>query len=327
MRCPGCGQEYRVRDELAGKKVKCRCGQTFAVPVPVVEPAPMATLLEEESLFGPTSADAMLMDAAGPALDSASTTLAPLPRKRRPRRQGTNPAVIVALVGAGVAGLLLIGFVVFLLTAPGSAPATTSSAGSAASSARWPTPESVTRDFIEAGVKRDWKTFYETFAPETQEFLVGGVAFAAAIASQESPDMQALVAKHGLDPAKTMAAGFRLGSDPDGLRPETMLRLFKETAEPISDRPGFFAEAMRILPTTSVGRQMGTFGFGLRDLQKEFEKHKNNPKALGDVVIRGDTAFVKSSRGLEKLPVRRIDGNWRIVLDPTDFGQPGPRRR
>jgi hypothetical protein len=32
FRCSGCGKDHKVRDEFAGKKVKCKCGQTVQLP-------------------------------------------------------------------------------------------------------------------------------------------------------------------------------------------------------------------------------------------------------------------------------------------------------
>lgn len=32
--CEGCGKKYRWKPELAGKKVKCKCGQMIEIPVP-----------------------------------------------------------------------------------------------------------------------------------------------------------------------------------------------------------------------------------------------------------------------------------------------------
>ena len=32
LQCPGCGKGYRVRDELAGRRVKCSCGTETTVP-------------------------------------------------------------------------------------------------------------------------------------------------------------------------------------------------------------------------------------------------------------------------------------------------------
>jgi hypothetical protein len=31
-RCPTCGKTYQVREELAGKRAKCGCGEVMTVP-------------------------------------------------------------------------------------------------------------------------------------------------------------------------------------------------------------------------------------------------------------------------------------------------------
>ena len=39
LECPGCGKRYYVREELAGKSVRCRCGQVNTVPAAAVSAA------------------------------------------------------------------------------------------------------------------------------------------------------------------------------------------------------------------------------------------------------------------------------------------------
>src|SRR5215471_14931347 len=36
--CPTCSKEYRWKPELAGKRVKCKCGEVIAVPASQPEP-------------------------------------------------------------------------------------------------------------------------------------------------------------------------------------------------------------------------------------------------------------------------------------------------
>ena len=47
--CTGCGKAFKVKDELAGRKAKCTCGQVVTVPVP--EPEPAAAEAMEEDIF------------------------------------------------------------------------------------------------------------------------------------------------------------------------------------------------------------------------------------------------------------------------------------
>ena len=32
VRCPNCAKDYRLKDDLAGRTVRCKCGQGFNVP-------------------------------------------------------------------------------------------------------------------------------------------------------------------------------------------------------------------------------------------------------------------------------------------------------
>jgi len=45
--CPSCGKDYNVKDELAGKKAKCKCGAVMPIPAPVVVEA-----MDNDPLFG-----------------------------------------------------------------------------------------------------------------------------------------------------------------------------------------------------------------------------------------------------------------------------------
>ncbi len=44
VRCPACGKAYRWKDDLAGRKVKCKCGEVFRMTAPG-SPAPSAPVV------------------------------------------------------------------------------------------------------------------------------------------------------------------------------------------------------------------------------------------------------------------------------------------
>src|SRR5262245_65940425 len=44
--CQACGQSFSLRDELAGRSVRCRCGRPLAVPAPTQ--GVLGSLLETE---------------------------------------------------------------------------------------------------------------------------------------------------------------------------------------------------------------------------------------------------------------------------------------
>jgi RsiW-degrading membrane proteinase PrsW (M82 family) len=47
--CTGCGKSFKVKDELAGRKARCACGQMLTVPKPAPAPAPAEA--PEEDIF------------------------------------------------------------------------------------------------------------------------------------------------------------------------------------------------------------------------------------------------------------------------------------
>lgn len=56
VRCQGCGKSVAAPDHFAGKKVKCRCGAVFVVPIPATPPPAAGSLrdmLDEELAIGP----------------------------------------------------------------------------------------------------------------------------------------------------------------------------------------------------------------------------------------------------------------------------------
>ena len=65
--CASCGKRYRARPELAGKKVRCKCGATIAVPAgsPADSPDPYALDDGPETSGPAASAGAAAAQAAG----------------------------------------------------------------------------------------------------------------------------------------------------------------------------------------------------------------------------------------------------------------------
>lgn len=84
--CPACGSSYPWKPQLAGKKVRCKCGELFAAVPPTVLPAapaeePDIFALEEDSDFraipAPKKIVTRMPTAAAPAQGAGSATMAP----------------------------------------------------------------------------------------------------------------------------------------------------------------------------------------------------------------------------------------------------------
>src|SRR3954470_23201899 len=89
--CTGCGKSFKVKDELAGRKAKCSCGETVTVP----QPAPVVEA-EEEDIFAFKDDDAPKVAKRAPAMAAAVTAgtapSAPQPMKPAPYRPSTTSA-------------------------------------------------------------------------------------------------------------------------------------------------------------------------------------------------------------------------------------------
>jgi hypothetical protein len=82
LRCPGCGKVYEVREDLAGKQAKCKCGAAMKVPRP--GPATDDAAWEDEVIraLGPSAP-------AGPAQQRPGT---PAPSPAGPAAEPTAEA-------------------------------------------------------------------------------------------------------------------------------------------------------------------------------------------------------------------------------------------
>lgn len=103
VRCPHCGRGYNARDELAGRQVKCQCGQVLSVPAspPPADPLSQLAALEAASL------------AASPVgRPPGSSRLALRTGRKQARKPAFSGAVIAAIGGGAVVLLLLVGVMV-----------------------------------------------------------------------------------------------------------------------------------------------------------------------------------------------------------------------
>jgi hypothetical protein len=70
--CPECNKPLKVKDELAGKKVKCPgCGKPVPVPVPDEEPEPVVEEVQEAPAPKPAKAAVTAKAKAPPTVEAA----------------------------------------------------------------------------------------------------------------------------------------------------------------------------------------------------------------------------------------------------------------
>jgi hypothetical protein len=113
LQCPGCGKSYRLRDDLAGKRVKCSCGTETTVPAPGAEAAGSSNefQLDEEPrqpVAPQTPPHAPRKDATGGASSAADG----LPRRRKRRDPASEkwriPIGLLSIGYGSVAALVIL---------------------------------------------------------------------------------------------------------------------------------------------------------------------------------------------------------------------------
>ncbi|MBN2023425.1 MAG: hypothetical protein JW809_11610 [Pirellulales bacterium] len=321
VQCPQCGQGYRLRDELAGKKAKCRCGQTLTIPE--AEPAiePLATLLDEADVLAPPVAEPLAPPGAHHPRPSAAFGAAW--SKKGARRKGKNPALLLALVGGGVVGLLLVGLVIYLLTSSGptGAPARAATGSvpmeppPGAPPARWPTPEAVFKTYHDAIVAKDWGAVFDSLTPRAGRELVGMAAVISTNLADGRPDIRTLLDQHGLGAAKSTAMDLMMAGKIDEAM-AAMRSEGNEMADRVNDPRQFFIQAMGLLDAPPVANQSPVAAMIARPWAAIWQMHGS--VELQGVVMDGDEATGRATArvGGAAIPCtarfKRIDGEWRV---------------
>lgn len=342
IKCPRCGQQYNLRNELADKRCKCRCGHAFVVP----KPAPGT----EAADFGDDSESDRLSDLFDEALPLAAGGPAPCESiggdfaeaaservlravKPRAKRSSPNTLVIGAIVGGSAVAVLLIGLTIFMMAGSGGSDGTAASngaAGQADSDAKelggFATPEEAFDAFKKAMLAKDWASHLAVHTPESQERIVGGLAYTAIMFSQFSdskPEITELLKKHGVGESM-------LKAQPSDMRPGDFKEMFqkiqqqqRQLAAAVKDKSTFYIEMMALLEkggtewAEKLPGMSSSPGKNAEQAREEAERARAEAK-LVDVQISGDTAEGKQAlpwRGRTmNLPVyfRRIDGRWYI---------------
>ena len=102
VQCPDCGQQYRLRDEMAGKTAKCKCGNPITIPAASASPqSGLSDLLDQESSHP-----------AQPQVDSTSSQPSGLVPPAAGGAQRRNSQIVLWVTIGGVGGVLLLGVLV-----------------------------------------------------------------------------------------------------------------------------------------------------------------------------------------------------------------------
>jgi hypothetical protein len=156
LSCDGCGRAYRVNDDLAGKRIKCKdCGEPIMVPSSV-------TLARRNSLLDDDDEDDEVIDALPPKSsatirtfrsssrasedtrdDLESTTPAPRSRGRRAQPAATPMKAVAVVVGGLVALVVVVGLITGQMAVPQPVATVPDPAGTPAAAINSPPPPPV----------------------------------------------------------------------------------------------------------------------------------------------------------------------------------------
>ncbi len=102
--CPGCGKNFQVKAELAGRKTKCpKCGQALLVPTPSA-PVPVSTRSVEPPPRTPAPSPAEVSKRAPPVSSLAPSSPTPKPESESSRIPEESKAPIAENLGGAFAG-------------------------------------------------------------------------------------------------------------------------------------------------------------------------------------------------------------------------------
>jgi hypothetical protein len=88
--CPSCGKRYAWKPQLAGKRVKCACGEAFTVPAE----APGDAAVEADDLYAFNDEPAAVASAPRAAVAPATPTAVPPPLPQLPAAAPKAPEVL-----------------------------------------------------------------------------------------------------------------------------------------------------------------------------------------------------------------------------------------
>ena len=255
VRCSKCGHSYQLRDELAGKQAKCRCGQTLTIPVA----SPLTSLLDEEHIgASPDDMDEAMLRGAIPSRPQRSQSSPQFGKGFAKKKRGKDNTTKIIAAVAGGAVLFVVLLAVFILSGtedkpvasvppppvPAGPPPVTSLPGQA-------TPRETFETFKQAWVAKDWARVYALLTPQTQNQMTSVIAMMSASFGPLNPELAAVAKKHGLD--ATGLAGLSMGgansfAEEQPVKPNlnAVVSQAMGAAEKINDKKGFFIDALPV---------------------------------------------------------------------------------
>ncbi len=344
VKCPGCGKAYKLRDELAGKRVKCKCGQGMIVPspaaagesddstydlAPMEKADPVSSLLDEE-MSSAVGGPGLGGPAAGAAAESPQAVRLP-PMKRteaeEPGAQAPGTSRLVgllagqlarraAIVGGSVVGLVVGAVVMFLLV-------------SMLFRGGFSSPEDAFAAHQQAFERKQWKAQFRTYSPESQEQIAGAVASTALAMAESSAEIKEILKKYGIEEVEEP----EMSLDAAPLDYDEFLKKMEERERQmvsgVKNKAAFFNELVSAIHSQELEDLPDNPAMRIYVAMGRSEaRHDLIRGKLTDLEIDGDEAhgYISIRFGTKKVetPIafKRIKGRWFIhtpgLEDPSD---------
>jgi len=113
LQCPGCGKGYRLRNDLAGKRVKCGCGTETTVPAPGAEAAASSNEFQlDEEPRQPVAPQTPPVAPQKVTAGTASSATDGLPQRRKRRDPASEkwriPIGLLSIAYGSIAALVIL---------------------------------------------------------------------------------------------------------------------------------------------------------------------------------------------------------------------------
>ncbi len=336
IQCAGCGKSYSLADKLAGKKVKCSCGQSMVVPGPEATPIahdPLDALgdlgppgaaptpgIDEDALWDealPPAEGTTLPTPGGAALGALGTPVIPNEpepaRRKKKKASGKGNQLLVYLAVGG--GLAAIAAAIIVAAVTASRPGHRS-------------PEDVFAVYSDCMQRQTWKPLFRAMDPDTLDRYTLLVIDRTQYLASKSGEMREVFARHTGQPYELPTTD--AGNDDEetdledvfGQQGQATEAWQREIVSKIEDKPTFLMDLSvaieayqeKHLPRNPAAKMLIKKPLG------EFRRQMADGQ-LTELTIDGDRATahipVREPDGVIEAPIvfSRINGRWFLTIE------------
>jgi hypothetical protein len=309
LKCDQCGKSYQLKDSLAGKRVKCKCGNSMTVPAARAidddplglsdagMPGPLDDLLGAELPTGGGSTLPASARSATPA-PTAATRARKMKRVKKEKKEGMSNTMASLVVAGFIVGVFaFVGIGLFL--------------ASALKKTGFESPEAAFAAHQEALHNKDWAAQIQTYTPDSQRDLASAVTWYAVDKLANRKEIKQALEDHGLTSTFTSDSL----SDRDAVRQSFS----------VTDVVKCYEDMVRAVDTASEDRITNSLLRAMHRREKGDRIRERAGGTLRDLAVNGGTAaatiFVSVEDNELEDPVtfRQIEGRWFIELSESDL--------